>query len=139
EALERDLATRRDRAEQVSDRRLAVALDLLEPDPVVARFEREDVGRLLDPALLEEEHELLLAEPVDVEGAARHEMPQMLDLLERTGKLAGAVGAHALLAAGDRFAHHLGLERARACGRKLVRPGAARLVLDDAEHLRDDV
>src|SRR5262249_1865181 len=139
ETLERDLAARGDRTEQVGHGGFAIALDLLELDPLVAFFEHEDVGRLLDPALLEEEHDLLLAEPVDVEGAPRHEVPQVLDLLERTGELAGAMGAHALLAAGDRLAHHLGLERTRARGRKLVGLRPARLVLDHAEHLRDDI
>jgi hypothetical protein len=55
--------------EQLAYRHLAVALQLLEPDGPVARLQREDVGRLLDPALLEEELDLLLAEPVDIEGA----------------------------------------------------------------------
>ena len=36
--------------------------------------QREDVGRLVDPALLVEQLDLLLAQAVDVEGAARHEM-----------------------------------------------------------------
>src|SRR5437762_1408704 len=54
-ALERDLAPPADRLEQVAHRGLAVAFDLLEPEFWIARFQREDVGRLLHPAVLEEE------------------------------------------------------------------------------------
>ena len=50
EALQRDLAPRLDRPKRLRDRGFAVALDLLELDLLVARCEREDVGRLLDPA-----------------------------------------------------------------------------------------
>src|SRR5580692_252103 len=67
-------------------------------------------------------------------------MPEVLDRLKGTGELAGATGARALGAAGDDLAHHVGVQRARAYSRKLIRLGAARaLVEDDAEHLRDDV
>src|SRR4051812_27964628 len=99
ETLERNLASRADRPEQVTNRRRAVTLDLFELELFpVARFQREDVGRLLEPALLKEIIDLLFAEPVDVEGAARHEKLQVLGFLERTGDLAGAAKAHALLA-----------------------------------------
>ena len=100
---------RLDRLIEIADRGFAVALDLLELDLLVARLEREDVGRLLDPAVLVEQLDLLLAEAFDVEGAARDEMHQVLGALERTGELAGAMGARALLAAGDHLAHHIGL------------------------------
>ena len=73
ETLERNLAPPPDRLEQVAHRGLAVAFDLLEPELYVARFQREDVGRLLHPAVLEKELDLLFAETVDVEGAARSE------------------------------------------------------------------
>src|SRR6185312_1275692 len=64
----------------------------------------------------------------------------MLDLLERTGELAGAAGARALLAARGFLAHHVGVQRAWALLRevKLLRsPGP--LVNDDVDHLRDHV
>ena len=84
--------------------------------------------RLLDPALLEEIVDLLLAQPLDVEGAARHEMLQVLGPLERAGELARAAEAHALLARRIDLAHHRRLQRARACLRETrtpSRPSAA--------------
>src|SRR5262249_44258158 len=96
EALKRNPAPRLDRAEQIAHRGLAVTLDLLKLEFVVALRQRENVGGLLHPALVEEILQLLLTEPVDVEGAARHEQPQMLDLLEGTGELAGAAQPRAL-------------------------------------------
>src|SRR6266511_2520597 len=111
EALQGDLAPRPDRIEQIADRHFAKTFLLLQPDLRVARLEREDVGRLLHPASLEEQHDLLLAQPFDVEGAAGDEMFQMLDLLRRTGELAGTVRARALLAAGYGLAHHGRLQR----------------------------
>ena len=50
----------------------------------VARLQREDVGGGLDQALLEEQLDLLVAEPLDVEGVARAEVLQALDRLRRT-------------------------------------------------------
>src|SRR5205823_9497418 len=82
EALERDLAPRPDRVEQVADRQFAKTFLLLEPDLRVARLERKNVGRLLYPAALEEQHDLFLAQPLDVERAPGNEMLQMLDFLE---------------------------------------------------------
>src|SRR6185295_10512431 len=120
EAFERDFAPRADRAEQVADRGLAVALDLFELELRVARFKREDVGRLLEPALLEEIIDLLLAESVDVERAARHEMLQVLGLLERAGELARTTEAHAFLARRIDLAHHRGLQRTWALFGKRV-------------------
>src|SRR5262249_21193759 len=64
EAFERNLAPRRDGAEQIADGNVAVAFDLLELELRVARLQGEDVGRLLEPALVEEESDLLLAKPV---------------------------------------------------------------------------
>ena len=57
----------------------------------------------------------------------------------RTGELAGAMRPRALLAAGNGLPHHLGFQRTRALGRKLVGLLAARLVLHDLDHLRDHV
>src|SRR5262245_38695672 len=90
EAVERDLAARRDGAKQIAHRHLAEALDLLELDLGVACLEREDLGRLPDPFLLEEQLDLLLAEAIDVEGAAGHEMLEVLDFLIGAGELAAA-------------------------------------------------
>ena len=65
---------------------------------------------------------------------------RVLDLLERTGELAGAAGARALLAGRGLLAHHVGMQRARAFLRKVKFLGALRpLVDDDVDHLRDDV
>src|SRR4030088_3123207 len=139
ETFERYLAPSRDGLEQIAHRDFGKTLLLLELDGGVAGFEGEDVGRLLDPALLEEQRDLLLAQALDIEGAARHEVAQMLDLLMRARELAAEAGARALLAPGDRLAHHRGLERTRAGLGKPVGLGAARLVLDHAQHLRDDV
>src|SRR5690606_11765573 len=77
EALERHLAPGADRFEQVADRDLAVTFLLLQAQLVVARFEGKDVGWLLEPTLFIEECDLLLAQPFDIEGAARDEMAQM--------------------------------------------------------------
>src|SRR5262249_57179377 len=85
EALERDLAPGPDRVEQVAHRQFAKTFLLLEPDLRIARLEGENVRRLLDPAALEKELDLLLAQPLDVEGAAGNGMLPMLDLLERAG------------------------------------------------------
>src|ERR1700710_2417582 len=97
EKLQRNIAPRLDRAVEIADRDFTVALDLLEIDPLVALLEREDVGRLPDPFVFVEQLDLLLAEPFDVEGAARHEMPQVFLALKRAGEFAGAMGARALL------------------------------------------
>src|SRR6202012_33163 len=105
----------------------------------VARLEREDVGRLLDPAALEEHLDLLVAEPLDVEGAARGEVLQVLDALERARELARAAEAHALLARRIDLAPDRRVQRAWALGREFVILVAARLLVDDAEHLRDHV
>src|SRR6185503_2675096 len=140
ETVERDLAPRIDGVEQVLDRGLAVTFDLFELELVVARLQREDVAGLLHPALVEEELDLLLAEPVYIEGAARHEQHEMLDLLERTGELAGAAGAGALLAGLRLFAHDVSLEPARALLREVIFLRAFRpLVDDDVDNLRDHV
>src|SRR6185437_5262248 len=140
ETVEPDLAPGIDGVEQVLDRGLAIALDLFQFQLRVTRLQREDIARLLHPALVEEIFDLLLAEAVDVEGAAGHEQHQMLDLLERTGELAGAAGARALFAGCRLFAHHVGVQRARALLRKVIFLRALRpFVDDDVDHLRDDV
>src|SRR5581483_2719069 len=140
EAVERDLTAIADRCEQIAHRGLAEAFFVLELDLLVARFQGENLRGLLHPALLEEELDLLLAEPVDVEGAARDEELQVLDLLERAGEFAGAAGTSAFLAGRRSFAHDVGVQVARAFLRELIGLGRLRaLVDDDIHHLRDDV
>src|SRR5207248_6686632 len=140
EALERNFTPPPDRLEQVAHRGLAVAFDFLELDLVVARFQREDIGGLLHPFLLEEEFDLLFAEAVDVEGATRGEQLQVLDLLVGTGELAGAAGARPLFPGRGLLAHHIGVQRARALLRELKRLRILRpLVEDDIDHLRNYV
>ena len=92
ETFQRDGAARSDRVEQLAYRHRSMALPFLEPNLVVARFESEDVGRFLDPALREEEFDLLVPESVDVEGAARCQVLQVFDRLIGTGKRPGATG-----------------------------------------------
>src|SRR5262249_3326878 len=104
EALERDLAPRRDCMEQVAHRQCAEPFLLLELDFRIARFEREDVGWLRYPTLLEEQRDLLLAQPLDVEGAAGDEMLQMFDFLRRAGELARAARDRPPPARGSRVA-----------------------------------
>src|SRR6266567_3143524 len=140
EPLERNFAPRRDGGEQVAHRDLAEALLLFELDLAVARFERENVGRLLDPALLEEQRDLLLAQALDIECAPRDEMNEVLDPLIRAGELAAAAGARALRAGRGLLAHHVGVERARAFFRKTIGLGVlGPLVEDDVHDLGDDV
>src|SRR5437867_611003 len=118
EPVERNLAPRSDGREQIAHRCFAEALDLLKLDLRVARFEREDIGRLLDPFLLEEQLDLLFAEPVYIEGAAGDKMLEVLDLLIRTGELAAAARDRARFAGCSRLAHDLGMERTGAVRRK---------------------
>src|SRR4030088_2289194 len=127
ETFERYLAPSRDGLEQIAHRDFGKTLLLLELDGGVAGFEGEDVGRLLDPALLEEQRDLLLAQSLDVEGAARDEVPQVLDLLMGTGEFAGAARTCALLAARDGLARNVGLEGTRAGLREMIRLRPPRL------------
>jgi hypothetical protein len=70
EPLQRYLAPRINRLIEVTDRRFAIAFDLHQVDLLVTRRKREDFRGLLHPALLIEQLDLLLAQPLDVEGAA---------------------------------------------------------------------
>src|SRR6202790_1797828 len=138
--LERNLAPPPDRLEQVAHRGLAVAFDLLQLEFYVARFQREDVGRLLHPAVFEKEFDLLFAETIDVEGAARGEQFQVLDLLVGAGEFAAAAGARALLPGRGLLAHHPAAQRTRTFLRELIGPGVlGALVEHHIHHLRDDI
>src|SRR5690349_2907510 len=91
EAFERNVAPRRNRAKQIAHRGFAIALDLFQRELLsVALLQREAVGGLLHPALFEEIVDLLGAETVDVEGAARDEQLQMLDGLRLADEAASA-------------------------------------------------
>ena len=70
ETFERNPPPSLDGGEQITHRGFAVAFMALELDLVVARGQREDIGRLPHPSLLEKEFDLFLAQAVDVEGAA---------------------------------------------------------------------
>ena len=116
------------------------------PALAVARGEGEDVGGDLDQPLLEEQLDLLVAEPLDVEGVARAEMLEALDRLRGADEAAGAaahdVGLAGLLVdlaqrrrAADRADEISVVVLREDVGLRAVRP----LVGDDFEDLRDDV
>ncbi len=134
--VERNLAPRVDGVEQVAHRDFAIAFAVGEllRGARVARLEREDVGRLHDQPVIEERLHLLLAEPLDVEGGARHEVAQPLDLLRRADQPAGAAAhrlpllAHRMAAAGRALGGEL-------IGLRRLRP----LVEHDIDDLRDHV
>src|SRR5207344_7936 len=139
ETVERNRAPRVDGVEQVAHRRLAEAFLLKQIFPVLF-LQREDIDRLLHPSFLEEQLDLLLAQALDVEGPPRAEQLQVLDLLEWTGKLAGAAGAGALLAGRGFFAHHVGVQIARAFPRKFIGFCVFRPPVDHhVDDLRNDV
>src|SRR5439155_1237428 len=140
ETLQRNTAAAFDRGKEIAHRGFAVALDLLELKLVVALLQREDVGGLLHPPLVEEVLKLFLAEPVDIEGAPRDEQFQMFGLLERTGELAADTHRLQLSDRRERAgAPDLDLDvlehRHGALGRKFVRNGPARRARDEAEPL----
>src|SRR5262249_11125416 len=88
EARQLDLAPRFNRTKEVVDALVSITLAL---DQFVAMLVKsKDVRRLSDPAEFEKLFDLLEAEPLDVHRAARHEMAEVLDLLERAGEFAGA-------------------------------------------------
>src|SRR5262245_2946842 len=107
EPLQRNLASGPNGAEEIAHRDFAKSLDVLEMDVLVARLQREYVGRLPDPSLLIEKLDLLLAQPVDVEGAAGHEVLEMLHSLIRAGEFAAAAGNRTLLSGRRLFPYHL--------------------------------
>src|SRR5262249_19763044 len=92
QAVERDLAALLDRIKQIPDRDLTIAFAIGEflGRAFVARGEREDIGGLHDDALAEKLLDLLLAETLDVERIARHEMADTFHGLRRANETAGA-------------------------------------------------
>src|SRR5580692_10149634 len=140
ETFQRYLPSFLDCGKEIPHGGFAVTFDLLKLELGVAFLQRENIARLLDPSFLEEELDLLLAEPLDIEGTARGEQSQVLDLLEGTGELAAAAGARALLAGRGLLAHHVGVQRARTLLRKVKLFGILRPLVDhDIDHLRNHI
>src|SRR6185503_14902258 len=77
-----------DRCEQIVDR--FVLPSLAAEQLLAVPAQAEDVGRRMEPAKLDELENRFLAQPFDVESAARHEMPQPLEALRRADQAAGA-------------------------------------------------
>ena len=98
EAIERNLAPCVDCLEQFSHADTAEALDVLKLGErlLLPRLERENIRRRANHQrrilALEEEIDLLGAEPLDVEGIARDEMLDVLDRLGAADEAAGAAG-----------------------------------------------
>src|SRR6185312_9265515 len=136
EAVERDLAPSVDGVLELPGALLAPAFALCDH----SRVEAEDVGRRADELVLPECGEVLVAQPLDIEGVARHEMTQPLDHLRRADQPAGAApGRLALLAHGEAAADRaawLAVAAARDLGRQVIRLAALRPAL---EHHRDDL
>ena len=131
--VERDAPLLGDGGEEVAGRLLAPAVAGAQVRPV-PRLQREDVGRLADPALGEEGLDRLGAQSLDVEGAAADEMPELLHRLRRADQVAGAI-VHRLA----RLAHHVRAAD-RAGLREQVRTATGRAAGEvDVLDLRDHV
>ena len=79
--------------------------------PLRARSVKMSAGSLTQPSLVEQ-LDLLLAQALDVEGAARDEMLEMLDGLVRADRDRRCSGATRLLAGRGHLAHHVGVPQA---------------------------
>src|SRR5205814_5040515 len=90
----------------------------------------EDVARLADQPVLPKGGDVLLAEPLDVEAMARHEMPQSLDRLRGADQPSGTATSNL-----TRLAHRE-TPADRAMVGKLV---GHRLLRAPIEHDRDDL
>src|ERR1700730_11745995 len=139
ETVEHDLTMVADCGEQIAHRDFAEAFLVFEFDFLVAIFECENIGRLLHPFLFEKQLDLLFAEAIDVEGAARGKELQMFDFLKWTRKLAAATGARTFLAGRGRLAHDIGMQWAWAFCREAIFLLSTRLVYDYVHNLRNDV
>ncbi len=119
-----------DRREKVVDR---LFLPPLTAEQLLAKLvEAENVGGRMQPAKVDEFGDRLLAQPLDVECAARHEMPEALEPLRGADQAAGAADVDLALL-GDGFAVAF-----RAVVGEDV--GVADLVAGEVFHdLRDDV
>src|SRR5690606_37044010 len=129
-AVERDCPPYLDGGEQIGRRDGAPAFLVAQLLQVraVALGKREDIGRAFhrQVGIVEEEFDLLLAQPLDVEGPARNEMTQMLNALERTGELAGAAPYDALRTACRALADDRRLQFARTDGGEFKSLGVRR-------------
>src|SRR5438874_7124736 len=131
-AVERYAAALVDRGDHLGGADFAPAFAL--GDVVEPGFEPEDVAGLADQPVLPEGADVLLAETLDVEIVARHEVLQALDRLCRADQAAGAAPRR-----------HAGLTHREAVAdgtmiRELVRLGIFRAAFeDDADDLRDDI
>src|SRR6202011_2465595 len=114
ESFQRHSPSRLYGRKQLTNRDLAEAFMRLEPDLIVARLEREDVGGLFHHTLLEKQRGLLFAQPLDVKGMSRDEVPQVLNTLMGAGKLPGAAGDRAFFSRSGPVPHDVSLERTRA-------------------------
>ena len=124
------LALSLDRGEQIIDRFL---LPPLAPEQLVAVLvQPEDVRGRMKPAQLDELGDRLLAQPFDVERAARDEMPQPLEPLRGADETAGAADID-LAFFGDRLAAAFGAMVGEDV--RLARLVAGQIL----DHLRDDV
>src|SRR5580704_18482583 len=125
-AVKRNSPALVDRGHQVARAELAPAFALGDH----LGIEAEDVARLADQPVLPESSDVLLAEPLDVEATARHEMPEALDRLRGAYQPAGAAPRHLA-----RLAH-----REAAADRAMVRELVGHHILWAAvEHDRDDL
>src|SRR3984957_18439084 len=142
ESLQRDFPPRLYGREQLADQDLAEAFMCFKLDFVVARLQREDVGRPFYPSALKKQGDLFFAQALDVKRMSRYEMLQVLGALMRAGKLPGAPGNGTFFSRGSLVPHDVSLERTRAHCRKLIRRrlGTLRPAFEnDAEHLRNDI
>src|SRR5580700_6584218 len=129
-ALERNSPALVDRGHQVARAELAPAFALGDH----LGIEAEDVARLADQPVLPESSDVLLAEPLDIEAMARHEMPQPLDRLRGAYQPAGAAPRHLA-----RLAHREAAADRAVVG-ELVAHGVLRTPVEhDGDDLRDHV
>ena len=142
EPVEGDDATGIDGGEEVAGTGLAPTFAFLERwfQGPVALGQREDVGRRGEQTLVENSLNDLLANALDVEGAARHEVAQALDPLGRADEAAGAAPDRIELAGLlIELAHRMAATDRTDFGED-EGPGAFRPELrKDAQDLRDDV
>ena len=134
--VERHLAPRANRGEEVRDRQLIPALAFSKGKTVapIAALEREYVGGLFDEPVLVEQLDPLFAQPLNVEGIARGKMTQPLHRLGGADEPAGAAPRHlALFAHGVAAAFRAALRKHEGLG--VLWP----LFHDDADDLRDHV
>ena len=106
----------------------------------IALAQRENIGRLLDPPLLVEKGDLLFAETVDIESAARYEVFKVAERLIWAGEFSGAAGTRSLRAARNGLAHNVRMQRARTLRGEFIRLGVTQpLFQDHVKNLRNNI